>query len=305
MTATGEIAALRAVDIGVTDLSAALRFYRDVWLLELVSDLGGVLHLRGSGPFHHISTLRAAPRPTILRVVLAARDAAAVESLHAAVTAAGLPTSGPPRRITRAGGGYGFGLRDPEGRAYAIFSDVEDHAGTLDGALRPTKLSHVNLNSGDNETSFRFLRDVLGFRLSDQTKKFRFLRCNTDHHSLVLGFNEEATLNHIAFELPSLEALMLGIGRMRDHGYPIEWGPGRHGPGNNAFGYFVGPEEMPLEYTAEMEQVDESHRVRMPEEWKWPQGRLDHWGLTPGPSARVERVQSLFRFPEDGYRLDA
>ena len=27
---------------------------------------------------------------------------------------------------------------------------------------------------------------------------------------------------------------------LRDAGYPIEWGVGRHGPGNNAFAYFIG-----------------------------------------------------------------
>jgi hypothetical protein len=97
---------------------------------------------------------------------------------------------------------------------------------------------------------------------------------------------------------------MRGIGRMRDHGYGVEWGPGRHGPGNNVFAYFCGPDELPLEYTAEMQQVDDSHRVRMPEDWTWPPGRVDHWGLMPGPSPRVKHAQSLISFTDDGYRLD-
>lgn len=52
-----------------------------------------------------------------------------------------------------------------------------------------------------------------------------------------------------------------------------------------------------------MTQVDEGYPVGMPEKWTWPKGRVDHWGLTPGPSARVQRTQGLFRFPADGYRL--
>ena len=91
---------------------------------------------------------------------------------------------------------------------------------------------------------------------------------------------------------------------MRDHGYPIEWGPGRHGPGNNVFAYFCGPEEFPLEYTSEMQQVDDNYRVGKPDDWKWPPGRVDQWGIVPGPSLRVKRAQRLFRFAEDGYRLD-
>ncbi len=168
---------------------------------------------------------------------------------------------------------------------------------------RPTKLSHVNLNCGDNAASFRFFSEVLGFRLSDTTRQFRFVRCSRDHHSIVLGFNDEPTLNHIAFELPDLESVMRGIGRMREHGYPAEWGPGRHGPGNNVFAYFVGPEELPLEYTAEMQQVEDDYKVGEPHDWGFPPGRLDQWGITAGPTARVKRTQGLFRFPPEAYRL--
>ena len=47
---------------------------------------------------------------------------------------------------------------------------------------------------------------------------------------------------------------MRGMGRMKDNGHPIQWGPGRHGPGNNVFAYFCGPDEVPLEYAAEVQQ---------------------------------------------------
>ena len=49
---------------------------------------------------------------------------------------------------------------------------------------------------------------------------------------------------------------------------PIEWGPGRHGPGDNAFNYFIDPFGVVIEYTAEVEQIDDSYRVARP-------GRLD------------------------------
>jgi hypothetical protein len=72
--------------------------------------------------------------------------------------------------------------------------------------------------------------------------ELRFLRCNAWHAALVVGFSGGPTLNHVAFEMPDLDSVMRGIGRMRDHGYPVEWGPGRHGPGDNVFAYFCGPE---------------------------------------------------------------
>ena len=45
----------------------------------------------------------------------------------------------------------------------------------------------------------------------------------------------------VAFLMPDLESVMRGGGRMRDAGYAIEWGPGRHGPGTNASNYVIGP----------------------------------------------------------------
>jgi catechol 2,3-dioxygenase len=300
---TARVSALRSVEIGVTNMDAALDFYTRLWGLAPVAEAGGVHYLRATAAFHHVLVLRRLPQAGLVRVTFDAVDRVAVDSLYARLIAAGVRTIEAPRALEPPGGGYGFGFKDPEARNFAIVCGVADHADAADQPDRPRKLSHVNLNSRDNDASFALLRDALGFRLSDQTGHFRFLRCNADHHSVVLAFQENATLNHIAFEMPNLDAVMRGAGRLRDAGFPIEWGPGRHGPGANVFCYFCGPEEMPLEYTSEMQQVDDGYRTGMPADWKWPPGRVDRWGVSDPPSARVKRAQALFRFTEDGYRL--
>jgi catechol 2,3-dioxygenase len=97
--------------------------------------------------------------------------------------------------------------------------------------------------------------------------------------------------------MDSIDAVMRGAGRMRDAGYPIEWGPGRHGPGNNVFAYFVGPDDFVIEYTAEVERVDERHRVRQPAEWVYAPGHSDLWGATAPPSARMKAAQKKSASP--------
>lgn len=298
---TYSVRAIRAVEVGVTDLERATRFFGEVWNLTQVAGPADTVLMRGTGRFHHILKLHRAPHVALTRIVLDAADRATVDGLHRQVVGIGGTVDGAPREFPS--GGYGFGCRDPESRSFAVVCGLADHADVVDQADRPRKISHVNLNCADNEATFAFMRDALGFRLSDQTKQFRFLRCNSDHHSIVIGFNKDATLNHVAFEMPDHDSVMRGIGRMRDHGYPVEWGPGRHGPGNNVFAYFCGPEELPLEYTSDMQQVGEDHRPRKPEEWVWPPGRVDHWGITPGPTARMKRAQTLFRCSPEGYRL--
>ena len=298
-----KVNALRGVDIGVTHLDAALRFYTEVWNLDHVTDADNAHYLRGTGAFHHILSLRQAPTPCIIRVVFDAADRTAIDKLHAQVKVHGAGAIDPPTPLAWPGGGYGFGCKDREGRNYAVVTGVADHADCADKPDHPRRLSHVNLNTGDNDATFAFFRDALGFTLSDTTRRFRFIRCNADHHCMVLAFHDWPSLNHIAFEMPDLDSVMRGAGRMIDHGYPIEWGPGRHGPGQNVFCYFCGPEELPLEYTGEMLQIDDNYRAGSPEDWTWPPGRLDRWGISAAPSRRVERAGELFSFTPDGYRL--
>jgi catechol 2,3-dioxygenase len=298
------VRAVASIDLAVTNLGEARRFFETVWLLDTVAEAPNRVYLRASGPFFSVLNLRQADRPGVVRITLDAADHAAVDAAHVRVVAAGRPVDGPPRVLATPGGGYGFGFSDPEGRNYALVHGMARHPAGEPAPQRPTKITHINLNSRDNDASFRFMQEVLDFKLSDQTRMFRFLACNSDHHSLGLRFSTNTCLDHIAFEMPSIDAVMLGIGRMRDHGHPIEWGPGRHGPGNNVFAYFCGPDEMPIEYTAEVQQIDETYHVRRPEEWHWPPGRVDHWGVSPGPSERVKRSQASIPFVEGGHRLD-
>jgi catechol 2,3-dioxygenase len=113
---------------------------------------------------------------------------------------------------------------------------------------------------------------------------------------MVLCGAKMPTLNHIAFELPEWESVMRTAGRMREAGFPIEWGIGRHGAGNNVFAYFAGPEEFPIEGTAEVLQIDESYVPRGPDHWRFPPGRTDQWGITPPHSARWKRIQDMHLF---------
>ncbi len=299
-----KVIALRSVDLGFSDVDKALRFFTQAWNLTHVGENAGVYYLRGTGPFHHILTIRRAAKPGLIRMVLDAADRAGVDALHAQIVAHGLKTIDPPGNLRQPHGSYGFGFKDPEGRNTAIVCGVKDHADTADKPDYPRKLSHVNVNAGDSEATFLFYRNALRFTLTDTTNRLRFLSCNADHHSMVLGFTGGPTLNHIAFELPDYESVMRGAGRMRDDGRAIEWGPGRHGPGNNVFCYFLGPEDMPVEYTAEMQQIDASHRAKTPDDWTWPPGRLDCWGISPFPSERIESAGLNYFFTDDGYRLD-
>ena len=129
----------------------------------------------------------------------------------------------------------------------------------IDDRSRPTKLTHVVLNSAEVEKQTAFFLDVLGFKWSDSTFMMDFVRCCSDHHSVAFARGNGPTLNHMAYEMPNIDGLMSGAGRVRKSGYEIMWGVGRHGPGSNVFSYFVEPNGFVTEYTTEVEQVDDNY----------------------------------------------
>jgi catechol-2,3-dioxygenase len=299
---TARVTGVRSVAIDVCALDEAAKFYASVWNLTPVEVPGVAHYFRGTGAHHHIFSLHPASRPAIRRVVFDAADRDDVEMLHERVLQSGANPE-EPHDWSAPGGGYGFGFKDPEGRNLTVACGGTMHEGeSTPQPDRPHKIAHLNLNAGTYAETVRFMIEALGFRRIDESARATFLNAdNTDHFSLAIVRANDATLNHIAFEMPDLDSVMRGAGRMRDAGYPIEWGVGRHGPGNNVFAYFAGPEEIPLEYTSEVLQIDDSYVPRGPEHWKFAPGRSDQWGITNPPTARLARIQQLFRFTEHGF----
>ena len=296
------IAGLRSVALDVPDLARAESFYTETWRLQVAARDTGALYLRGSGSDHHLLALHAADATRLRRVTLRARSEEALQRVaDAAVSAGGrvLREIGP---ADDPAGGVSMLLRDPDGRLFEIVHGDRLHADQADSNLatqvddRPLRLAHAVLNSHDVPASQRFVEQTLGFALADRTRIMAFMNCNADHHSLALADADNNALNHIAFLMPDLDAVMRGGGRMQDAGHAIEWGPGRHGPGHNAFNYFIGPFGEVIEYTADVQQIDDSYRVGQPADWAWPPGRVDHWGISAAPSARLKAAQRAVLF---------
>ena len=292
------IAGLRSVALTVPDLAAAERFYTQVWQLDVAARAAGVLYLRGSGDDHHLLSLRAAAGlPQILKVTLRARSADALAHVARATVAAGGVVEQAAQRSSDAAGGVALVIRDADGRRFEVVLDDERREPTMPpNHDQPLRLAHAVLNSADIQRAQAFLEQALGFVLSDRTRIMAFMNCNDDHHSLALGDTDNNALNHIAFIMPTLDAVMRGGGRMKDAGHAIEWGPGRHGPGDNAFNYFIDPFGIVIEYTAEVEQIDDYYPVGQPEDWPWPPGRVDQWGISAPPSDRLKKAQRAVLF---------
>ena len=294
--ASSLVGALRSVALTVPDLSAAEAFYTHTWHLQVAARTDDALYLRGAGTDHHLLALHRAPGAAhILHVTLRARSPEALALAAQKTEAAGGQVLAAPAPLHEPGAGQSVTLVDPDGRVFRLVHG-DEQVQAIDAPDMPVRLAHVVLNSSHVEASRQFLEEALDFSMSDRTRIMAFMRCNNDHHSVALGDTDNNALNHIAFLMPDLDAVMRGGGRMQDAGFPIEWGPGRHGPGDNAFNYFVGPFDTVIEYTAEVEQIDDSYQTGQPTDWTWPPGRVDQWGISKPPSDRLKAAQRAVVF---------
>ncbi|WP_411907079.1 VOC family protein [Rhizobium mayense] len=289
------VIALRSVELGTPDLASSVDFYTRVWGLDVVAEVEGKVFLAATGADFHVLELKQSNRSELRKISFRVGSAEALASLFARTVTAGCavlrdigPADGPA-------GGERFVIREPQGAVLEFaHGDRRKHGRVVPS--RPERLAHVNINSADIEALSDFYRNVLGFRLTDRSRLMAFLRCNDDHHAVVLAEAPVNGLNHVAFLMPDLESVMRASGRVVDHGYPIGWGVGRHGPGDNVFAYFVDPQGVVIEYTAEVLRVDDSYRARGPEEWVWPPGRTDHWGIAPPKSDACKKAQISIGF---------
>ncbi len=287
------ICALRSVELDTPDLAASEDFYTRVWGLTVAERTADALYLRAAGDDHHVLVLREAGAVALRAVVFRAdRDAdLAVVADLARQQGCAVGQADPDPA-----GGTAIALSDPHGLMLRFVHGDHRHAEAASVANLPLRLAHVNINSTDVDATSRFFQSVLGFQLTDRSKLMAFVRCNADHHAVVIAEAKVNGLNHIAFLLPDLESVMRGAGRLVDHGHAIGWGVGRHGPGDNVFAYFLDPLGVVVEYTAEVLQVDDSYRFRGPDEWVWPKGRTDHWGIAPPKPEHVKQAQLAVPF---------
>jgi catechol 2,3-dioxygenase-like lactoylglutathione lyase family enzyme len=146
--------------------------------------------------------------------------------------------------------------------------------------FRIGKIGHVVLNVRDVERSVRFYTEVLGFAVSDIYPDamvpggMAFLRCNPDHHGIALvggretgADNGDGDLNHVAFQVATLDEVVRAREPLRRHEVPIDF-EGRRRAGCQIAVEFRDPDGHRLEIYWGIDQIGSDGMVRSPAEWK-------------------------------------
>ena len=143
------------------------------------------------------------------------------------------------------------------------------------------KLGHIVINCADLERSIKFYTEIMGFEVSDIYTSdmapggMAFLRCGPDHHSLALVGSMEKDkpsdnyeLNHIAFEVASLDEVLEARAHLEKHQVPIDF-EGRRRAGVQIAVEFRDPDNHRLEIFWGLDQLASGQQARPRDEWKW------------------------------------
>jgi catechol 2,3-dioxygenase-like lactoylglutathione lyase family enzyme len=224
--------------------------------------------------------LRAAPELRLLEVTWEVSDAYDFEALAGRLA---------EREVQAARIETGLSFPDVAGNPLAcVRANSRESASPADDPLRPRRLGHVNLKAPDPRATAAFYMEVLGMRLSEQIgENLYFLRVATEHHNVGVRSGEHAALHHLGLEIDGWNLYQPILDRLAAFDIKVEYGPGRHRPGNNLFAYVCDPSSgLRLELFADMAHIpDES--VHLPQRWEAGERlttTINRWGPTPPPS---------------------
>lgn len=297
----GLITHLRHVGIAAPDFRKAAEFYRTAWGLTQVADDDGLAFFGSVGSAENfILRVRRDQTKRLDLVAFGVAHAGDVDVLAEQLGMSGIQLDREPAKLDTPGGGYGFRFFDLDGRLVEISSDVGERvARELEPRESiPRKLSHVVFNSTDILATKGFYEQHLGLKLSDWLDdQMCFLRSGVDHHILAIARGPHVALNHVSFEMRGLDEYMRGTGRLIRSGHEMIWGPGRHGPGDNTFSYFLDPSGNVMEYTTELEKIEDE------ETWEPRIFRIgpevsDQWGTANSIHERM--IPKQFNDPDQG-----
>lgn len=276
---------IRYVGYGVEDFDTERAFYTDDWgLVEVGANEDTAWFKTHGHDEHHVVRLHKSDANHVEVMAFAADSPADVDGLHDKVIAAGCKIVHAPKDLDAPGGGYGFRFFSPDGLPFEISANVArlDKRAMERWEGMPVKISHIVMHSPDHQAMVKFFTDVLGFKVSDWLGDFMcFLRCNEAHHRVAI-LPGPPCLNHVAYDMLTVDDMIRGAQRLKQRGTDLRWGPGRHTAGNNTFTYFCTPAGFAVEYSSELEDVDfEGHvdQVHAP-----GPNVMDQWGIgTGGP----------------------
>jgi catechol-2,3-dioxygenase len=283
------------IGLDVVRMDEMRAYYEHILGLSLTPEGGRDVHL-ACGTDHHALSLHPGERSGFRHLGLQVACEGGLAEARAALAAEGIDARLQSDRIP--GVRNCIEIQDPDGYTLFLFEEMAPSPVRFEArGIAPDKLGHLALYTRDARRGFDFYSRALGFRWSDWLEDlFVFMRCNADHHTVnLLTSAKRRGLFHLAFELRDLTHLGRACDLLATAGFPLVFGPGRHGLGHNLFLYHRDPDGNLVEMFAELDRMSDErqgffdprpHHREFPQRPRiWPDvpetGNI--WGVEPPP----------------------
>jgi len=228
------------------------------------------LYMRGTDPAHHIHVTHLGPSKFIGLAFLAENEED-LKTLSRVQGASGIENLDEP------GGGKRVRLSDPHGYQMEVIWGMQQlpklptrrnilnwgdakqrRAGELmrleRGPSQVKRIAHAVIMTQNAGERIKWYRELFGFVCSDEVYAeakdniiASFNRCDrgenfVDHHVFLCLEGPRVGINHLSFEVQSIDDVMLGHEHLRSVGkYKHVWGIGRHVLGSQVYDYWQDP----------------------------------------------------------------
>ncbi|MFZ1995253.1 MAG: VOC family protein [Solirubrobacteraceae bacterium] len=264
------ISQLAHVELLTPKPQESLDFFTQVMGLEETERDGQSVYLRCWGDyFHHSVVLTEGPAPAMGHAAWRAEGPDQLKRAVARLQDSGL---GDEWQEASLGHGPAFRYRSPGGHLHEVFWEVDRYQAPPEKrssfparpqrpparGVSPRQLDHVTLATKDAYADAVWYSDTLSYRFTEYTGLddhpdvivFSMVTTNEKSHDLGLGLDLSGVpgrLHHLAFWVDTVEDVLRAADVVMEAGGHIEFGPGRHGMGEQTYLYFREPGGVRLE----------------------------------------------------------
>ncbi len=276
-----ELIDIRYVRLGTADLAHAVDFATQTIGLELVGKGPGHAYLRGDDRDHNVYYFEG--DPTDHTVAFEVPDEDAFLNAERVLDSAGIPHE----RGTDAG---------RESRRVIDYLTFRDPTGNkVDLVLKPfasgrrcflsrdagiTEFSHIGLKTSDPKRDEAFWTRHFNIHVNDWIGPAPLMTFDKVHHRLALFPTDHPGIQHVNFQVESIDDIMRSWYFLTDRQVRIRFGPGRHATSGAMFLYYDGPDGVVYEYSSGVREIQPEDKWR-PRQFPFTPESFCVWGAKP------------------------
>jgi 2,3-dihydroxy-p-cumate/2,3-dihydroxybenzoate 3,4-dioxygenase len=274
--------ALEFARLTVPDVGATKDFFDEFVGLDPVDGDFDRVYLRAAHDHHAIELLEApgADRAEVTAFGYSVESEAILEGLRQSVAEGGYEihelTAATAQWVTT-----GFGVDDPNGMRFELFTEYSQFADVPFRLFRPNEVVHPFLGTPKWRETVDFFINVLKFQPSDYIRDtVAFLRSeNRYHHSLAIRKAEHFDVEHICFIMQSLDHVMRGRAKAIYANVPIESDLVNHSGSESIAFYLHDPLHGPRFELCDGHVLmsEDQHEVHKPRQMSVDPRNIDIW----------------------------